>query len=582
MSLPGIRRHMAVGVIASAAAFNAAPALADTCTDLASLTLPEVSAITATPVAPNTFVPPPPFPGLPPGPPVPVAFCRVQITVAPQIHIEVWLPPAANWNHRFQAEGGGGYAGVISFSALAMAVTGDAVTGQFATASTDTGHPAAGTANGQGGANGAQAGGGFALNTTNHTLNEGLIADFASRSEHEMTEKAKAVIRAYYGESPKFSYWNGCSTGGRPGWMEAQRFPEDYDGILAGAPAFNWDRFIPAELWPELAMDLDAGAPVPRTKLNAVTAAAIAACDAIDGVVDGVIGDPRQCHFDPHVLQCGKPRAPGAGTCLSEDEADAVQQIWRGPRDTDGEFLWYGLEPGASFAGLANSTATTPPVPLPFPIATDHWRLWIEQNPRFNWQTLTVATFAAGFRESQRKFNAVIGTDDPDLSGFRDHGGKMITYHGWTDQLIFPRGSINYFDRVVAANGGLEQVRKFDRLFMVPGMNHCAGGAGAVNFGQSGVVPVSLDPDHDAVLALQRWVEEGVAPDDFIATTDPQPFHAAENPTDPATFTRLLCPFPDVARFKGGDPNSAASFVCQRGHRGGDHDGDGDDHRDHD
>jgi hypothetical protein len=448
------------------------------CSALSTLPLSDVTSITATPVDANGFTPPPPFPGLPPGPPVPVAFCRVQMTVAPQINIEVWLPPPDKWNHRYQAEGGGGYAGVISFAALAMAVTGDAVTGQFATASTDTGHPAGGTANGQGGANGAQGGGGFALNPANDQLNDGLIVDFASRSEHEMTLKAKALIQAYYGEAQKFSYWNGCSTGGRQGFIEAQRFPEDYDGILAGAPAFNWDRFIPAELWPEVAMRLNVGAPVSQTKLNAVTAAAIKACDAIDGVTDGVINDPRKCHFDPHALICGKPGAPTDGTCLSDPEADAVQSIWRGPRGDKGEFLWFVLEPGASFAGLANSVGT-PPVFAPFTIALDHFRLWVEQNPAADWKTLDVASFEEFFRDSQQKFHEVIGTDDPDLSAFHRHGGKVITYHGWTDQLIFPRGSINYFQRVVDANGGLERVRQFDRLFMVPGMNHCAGGGGA-------------------------------------------------------------------------------------------------------
>jgi hypothetical protein len=494
----------------------------------------------------------------------------VQITVTPTINIEVWLPPPANWNRRYQAEGGGGYAGGISYSALAMAVTGDTVTGQFATASTDTGHPAAGTANGQGGANGAQGGGGFALNPANDTLNEGLIADFASRSLHEMTEKAKAVIKAYYGKPQDYAYWNGCSTGGRQGWIEAQLFPEDYDGILAGAPAFNWDRFIPAELWPEIVMNLDVGAPVPQTKLTAVTAAAIKACDGLDGVTDGVINDPRQCRFDPHVLVCGRPGAPADGTCLASQEADAVQQIWRGARGTHGEFLWYGLEPGASFAGLANSSSATPPVARPFTITLDHWRLWIKEDPSFDWHTLTTASFETGFRQSQAKFHAVIGSDDPDLSRFRALGGKTITYHGWADQLIFPRGSIDYFNRVVAANGGLKRVQRFDRLFMVPGMNHCRGGAGAVNFGQSGVVPVSFDPEHDAVLALQRWVEKGVAPDKLIATTDqPLATHAAENATQPAAFTRPLCPYPEKARYKGaGDPTDAASFVCA----GADHD----------
>jgi hypothetical protein len=549
--------HLVAAALLTTTAFVGAPAVADPCSSLSNLTLPEVTSIVATSIAANTFRPP----GL--AAPVPVAFCRVQITVQPQINIEVWLPPAASWNHRFQAEGGGGYAGVISYSALAAAVVGDAVTGQFATASTDTGHPSTGTANGEGGANGAQAGGGFALNPANDALNEGLIEDFASRSLHEMTLKAKALILAYYGEPPHYAYWNGCSTGGRQGWMEAQRFADDYDGILAGAPAFNWDRFIPAELWPELVMQLDAEAPVSQTKLNAVNAAAVAACDGLDGVIDGVIDDPRQCSFNPHVLQCGSPGAPTDGTCLTEGEARAVHQIWRGARGPDGGFLWYGLEPGASFAGLANSTPMSPPIALPFPITLDHWRLWIEQNPGFDWHTLSVASFAEGFRDSQQKFNEVIGTDNPDLSDFRRHGGKMITYHGWSDQLIFPRGSIDYFERVVAANGGLERTRDFDRLFMVSGMNHCRGGAGAVNFGQSGVAPVSLDPEHDAILALQRWVEHGVAPDHLIATTDPQPLHALENPINPVTFTRLLCPFPEIARYKGsGDPNSAANFVC--------------------
>jgi len=536
----------------------ARPALADKCGDLVNLVLPDVASITAVSVAANTFTPPPPFPGLPSGPPVPVSFCRVQITVQPQIKIEVWLPQPEKWNHRFQAVGGGGYAGIISYAALAQAVVGNQVTGPFATASTDTGHPTTGTANGQGGANGAQAGGGFALNPANNTLNDALIVDFASRSLHEMTVKAKAVISAYYGQSPKFSYWNGCSTGGRQGWMEAQRFPQDYNGILAGAPAFNWDRFIPAEFWPAVVIHVGVGSPISQTKLNAVTAAALKDCDAIDGVIDGVIGDPRKCHFDPHVLKCGTLGAPSDGTCLTDAEADAIQQVWQGPKDPQGGFLWYGLEPGASFGGLANST--------PFPIAADHWRLWVEQNPGFDWHSLGIDNFVAGFNESSKKFRALIGTDDLNLSSFRRHGGKIITYHGWSDQLIFPGGSIDYFERVVAANGGGERVRKFERLFMVPGMNHCSGGAGAVNFGQSSFGPpvsVELDPKHDVFLALEHWVEDGVAPDYLIATTDPPPVHAAENPVNPASFTRRLCPFPQVVIYNGtGDPNSAASFVC--------------------
>jgi hypothetical protein len=530
-------------------------AAADACSALSNLSLPEVTAITAATMPANTFMPPPDSPGEPPSPPVPVTFCRVQLTVQPQINIEVWLPLPENWNHRFQAQGGGGYAGSIIYSALSMAVTGDEVTGQFATASTDTGHPAGGTANGQGGANGAQGDGGFALDPTTHMLNEGLIVDFASRSLHEMTEKAKALIRAYYGEPQKFAYWSGCSTGGRQGLLEAQQFPDDYDGILAGTPAINWDRMVPAELWPEVVMNHDVGQPIATDKLAMVRAAAIKACDALDGVVDGVISSPGRCRFSPHALQCGNPGAPTDDTCLTPGEADAFQKIRDGARGPNGELLWYGLEPGANYLGLAG--------PFPFSVTLDYWRLWIEQNPDFDWHTLAVASFTEGFRDSQEKFHAVLGTDDPDLTAFHRHGGKIITYHGWTDPIIFPRGSINYFQRVTAANGGPGHTRDFYRLFMVPGMNHCAGGAGAVNLGQWDVVPAALDAKHDAVIALQRWVEQGTAPEDFIATTDPQPLHAAENPTQPSSFTRRLCPFPQVAVYQGsGDPNSAASFVC--------------------
>jgi hypothetical protein len=555
---PVLRLGCGTALTAVFAVFAVHPALGAmprSCSALSDLRLPQVTSIHAEPVAANAFTPPAAFPGLPPGRPVAMPFCRVRITVAPQISIEVWLPPAASWNHRLEAVGGGGFAGSISYFALAAALKGNETSGHFAAASTDTGHPASGTADGQGGANGAQAGGGFALDPAHHTLNRGLIVDFASRSLHEMTEKAKAVIRAYYGDPQKFAYWNGCSTGGRQGLMEAQRFPADYDGILAGAPAINWDRFVPASLWPDVAMKLAAGHTIAAAKLQAVTAAAVKACDALDGVTDGVISDPRRCRFDPRSLQCGAPGAPIDGTCLTAGEADAVRQIWQGPRGAHGAFIWYGLEPGTTLAAMAG--------PAPFPISLDYWRLWIAQNPGFKWQTLNEATFTAGIRDSERKFHDILATDAADLSAFRRHGGKLLTYHGWSDPLIFPRGSIEYFERVLAANGGPQQVAEFYRLFMVPGMNHCFGGAGAVNFGQSVLVPVSPDPEHDALVALERWVEHGIAPRELIATTDPLPLHARENPVHGAGFTRPLCPYPQAAVYDGhGNSDIAASFHC--------------------
>src|SRR5438034_2142773 len=299
-----------------------------TCNQLGGVKLKDVSSITAAPVAAGTFTPPgsAALNNLP-------AFCRASLIIKPGINIEVWLP--MDWNERFQAVGGGGYAGAISWPALATALRNG-----YATASTDTGH------------NGAtQPGGSFALNADG-TQNTQLIEDFAFRSLQELTSQAKELIRAFYADRPKYSYWNGCSTGGRQGLIQAQRLPGGYDGILAGAPAINWDRFIPAELWPQIAMKEEAGGPVAACKLNTVTNAAIAACDGFDGVMDGVLGDPRQCHFDPIALQCPAGRTPDC-TCLTPKEAAAVRKIWDGPRSADGSRLWYGLTRGTPLAALS-------------------------------------------------------------------------------------------------------------------------------------------------------------------------------------------------------------------------------------
>jgi hypothetical protein len=299
------------------------------CESLTSLNLGDATVTSAQEVTSGTFTPPGstnPITGLP-------VFCRVAITVPQAIHIEVWLPKST-WNSRYRGEGGGGYAGSISYGGLATAVKLG-----YATASTDTGHV-------------SSAGGSFALNADG-TLNRQLIEDFASRSLHQMVKKAKAVINAYYGAAPKYSYWNGCSTGGRQGLMAIQRFPEEYDGLLIGAPAINWDRFIPSELWPQIVMNQELGAPIAPSKLSALVTAAINACDAADGVTDGVINDPRKCDYDPAASIC---KAGGDVTkCLTPQEANAARKIWDGPTDAKGRRLWFGLERGASLAGLAGT-----------------------------------------------------------------------------------------------------------------------------------------------------------------------------------------------------------------------------------
>ena len=483
------------------------------CESLKSLSLPDTAITAAQEISTGEFAAPgggrgPRLSDLP-------AFCRVALTVAPQIHIEVWLPKDT-WNGNYRGEGGGGYAGAVSYGGLA-----EGIRRGYATASTDTGHLAA-------------AGGSFALNADG-TLNTQLIGDFAERSLRELAAKAKAIINTYYGKAATHSYWNGCSTGGRQGLMAAQRFPDAYDGLVIGAPAINWDRFIPSELWPQVVMNKTAGGPISSAKLAAVTKAAIASCDATDGVMDGLIGDPRKCSFDPRALVCKAGDDPAS--CLTPQDADAVRKIWNGPTNASGQRLWFGLERGAPLAALAGNN--------PFPIAKTHVQDWIHQDPKFDWRTLSEADFETDFRASQKKFHDVIGTDEPKLDAFRKRGGKMIIWHGEADPLIFPRGTINYVERVFAANGGAKRVDDSIRLFLAPGVGHCGGG--------DGPSPVGV---FDAVV---DWVEKGVAP---------KTLQASRKRPDGTTLTRPLCPYPTTAKWTGkGSTDEAANFVCVSGNQ---------------
>jgi len=431
-------------------------------------------------------------------------FCRVAVTVDPAINIELWLP-TEQYNNRFQAVGGGGYAGDIDFGAMAGALRAG-----YATASTDTGHVGHGLD------------GSFAL-TADGTLDMPLIEDFASRSLVELTEKSRSLIDAFYGEAAEYAYWNGCSTGGREGLMLAQRYPEGYDGVLAGAPAINWDRFLPSLLWPQIVMDEELGRPIDQCKLAAATNAAVEACDADDGVGDGVLDDPRACDFDPVSLvgvdtPCGE---------FTETDAAVIQAIWDGAKTPNGEFLWYGLTPGTPLQEVAGS--------VPFPIGLDYVKTWIHQDPTFDWHALGYEGFEDAFRTSQDLFHDVIGTDDPDLTSFRDAGGRLLMWHGWSDELIPPEGSIDYYERVLEKRGDPGEMADFARLFMAPGVFHCGGGPGFTEF--------------DAFGALVDWVETGRAPESIGAS------RGAE--------TRPLCPYPAVATYDGtGDPNRAASFDC--------------------
>jgi hypothetical protein len=470
------------------------------------------------------------------------SYCLVNITVSAlsgpkngylpgqsqQIKVGIGLPLSSaeggsggtqgNWNGRIEDLGGGGYAGNVG------PVTGATDAG-YAGSSTDTGHSAAQQ-------------GTFALNPDN-TLNWGLIRDFAFNGIHEQAVWTKKLVQMYYGMDPKFTYWNGCSTGGRQGHQQAQKYPNDFDGILAGAPAFNWDRFIPSEQWGEIAMNQEVGAPISPAKLDAVKKASIAACDSLDGIPDGVIQEPRACHFSAKSFVCkGSPSDPA--NCLTAAEASAVDKIWEGPSSRRGKRLWFGLERGTTFVGLDG--------PTPFSISTQWFQYWVKQNPAFDWHTITEASFPQVFVDSELKFHDVIGTDDPDLSDFRKRGGKMIMYHGLADLLIMPRGSYNYYNRVTEREGGLKNVQKFYRFFPYPGNSHCGGNPDQPN--------APLIKGTDLFNALVNWVENGVAPDSIVAFNNADPTQA--------TVSRPICKYPDKLVFKGGNTNVASNFMCAR------------------
>jgi hypothetical protein len=437
--------------------------------------------------------------------------------------VTVWLAlPMQGWNGRFQGMGGGGFSGGSAASTRAPAAAG------FVAGATDTGHP--------GGS------GSFALDSAGRHAWQ-LIRDNAYLGVHEMTVTGKAVARALYGTAPRRAYFNGCSTGGRQGQMEAQRYPEDYDGILSGAPAINWTKLHVAQLWGTMVM-LEARHVVPPCRLAAATAAAVAACDTLDGVRDGVLDDPTRCAWDPRALVGAAPvgGAPG-GECgaLTAADADVIREIWAGPRRRDGTRLWYGLPRGADFGGLTQ-VAGTPPAARPNPITLDWARYFLTQNPRWEASALTRELYELLWDQSVEEFSAVIATDAPDLAAFRDRGGKMLLWHGWADPLIYPQGTIDYYERVRRQSGGPRGTDGFARLFMAPGVGHCAGGPGPQ--------PTGL---LDAVI---RWVEEGRAPETIAAVR--------RDTGGQVVRSRPLCRFPLVARYRGrGSTDDAASFECR-------------------
>ena len=460
------------------------------------------------PVSPGEFTPPgaqPNSPALAAFKDLP-AFCRVAATLKPSsdsdIKIEVWLPLSA-WNGKFQAVGNGGWSGAISYGPLAAALARG-----YAGASTDTGHA-----------------GGSAKFALGHP--EKLI-DFAYRSEHEMTVEAKAIIAKFYGNGPKLSYWNGCSSGGKQGLKEAQRYPNDYDGIIAGAPANNWTHLLSNGIWMAQAVHKDEAGYIPPSKYPLIHKAVLAACDSLDGVEDGLLENPAKCRFDPKVLACTGEDAP---TCLTAAQVEAATKIYGGPRNPrTGKQIFPGMAPGSELVWGALAG------PQPFAIATGHFKYVVFGDPEWDFRTFD---FDQQLALADKIDNGSLTAIETNLKPFLAHGGKLLLYHGWNDQLIPPQNSIDYYNSVVA-DLGAAKIQDSVRLFMAPGMNHCAGGDGPSVFKPIGI--------------LEDWVENGKAPDRIVAS------HVSAGKVDR---TRPWCPYPQVAQYKGnGSTDDAANFVC--------------------
>ncbi len=477
----------------------AAPAWAASCEDLKSISLPDTTITLAQSVAAGAFTPA----DLP-------AFCRVAATIKPtsdsDIHIEVWMPQT-NWNGKLEGNGNGGWTGSINPATLAVGLRHN-----YSTAMTDTGH--------EGGS------GSFALNHP-----EKLI-DFGYRSTHDMTVKAKAILKAFYGREPGISYFTGCSAGGKQGLTEAQLFPGDYSGIISGAPGNNWTHMMAQIVWVAQAVHKDDASYIPPEKYPALHTAALAACDAKDGVKDGVIDDPTRCKFDPKVIQC-KGGSDGP-SCLTAPQVEAARRIYSplmNPRTK--QQIYPGFEPGSE-TGWGQFVAG----PTPTAFATDLFKYVVFKNPDWDFKTLN---FDTGVALADMLDHGINNATDPNLKGFFERGGKLLQYHGWNDQLIAPLNSANYYASVEKAMGAATKVMDSYRLFMEPGMSHCQGGDGPSNF--------------DMLTALEQWVEQGKAPDRIVAS------HVTAGKVDR---TRPLCPYPQVAVYNGkGSTDDAQNFSCK-------------------
>jgi hypothetical protein len=481
----------------------AGPLGAATCESIEKLVLPSTTLILAQTVATGTFS----LPGAQPIHNLP-SFCRVAGEIHPvedsEIAFEVWIP-SSGWNGKFLGVGNGGFAGTIGYGGLATAIRHG-----YAAASTDTGHRApAGPPNAS-----------WALGHPQK------IIDFGYRAIHETAVNGKAIVAAFYGSAVQRSYFNGCSNGGRQALMEAQRYPEDYDGIVAGAPANYWTHLLTEALWDLQALS-QPGSYIPAAKLPAIEGAVVAACDTLDGVKDGVIDDPTRCHFDPSTLLC---KGADSDACLTAPQAEALRKLYAGP----GPRIFPGHAPGGESGPGGWSawvTGAAPEKSLSFSFGTQFFKNMVFDDADWDYHTFNLDR---DVKEADKKMAGDLNATDADLKPFAHRGGKLILYHGWSDAAIPPYNTINYYNRIVEKLKAKETAG-FVRLYMVPGMQHCGGGPGPNTF--------DMNPP------IEAWVEHGVPPGPIVATRPGR--------------SRPLCPYPEEARWKGaGSTDDAANFSC--------------------
>jgi feruloyl esterase len=460
------------------------------------------------------------------------AFCRVAVTAKPSsdsdIKIQVWLP-ASGWNGKLLGIDNGGFAGLIDEMQMA-----NAVKHGYAATATDTGHT------------GSPVDAAWAIGHPEKVI------DFGHRGIHEMTSVAKTIAQTYYSKAAQHSYFAGCSDGGREALMEAQRYPEDYDGILAGAPANNWTPLLTTAAYDTQALTLDPASFIPQSKITTIAAAVSSACDEIDGVRDGILNDPRHCHFDPATIQC---KAEDSDKCLTAPQVTALKKLYAGTPDAAGNIVFPGYLPGSETGEGGWGMWITGPAPAKSLMAffgNGFFSGFVYEKADWDYKTFSVD---AGLKAANDKTAQALNATDPNLKAFQQRGGKLIVYHGWNDPAISALNTVNYYDAMTKSMGK-KDVDSFVRLYMVPGMQHCEGGPGPDSFGQVGELEFE-NSSHSVDAALEEWVEKGTSPGSIVASK------YEGNDRAHAKMTRPLCAYPQAAKYKGsGDTNDAGNFAC--------------------